>query len=264
MVRWFSLSARQVFLALLLAGLLLPASAQTGQETRIYQVSNRTAQGLARQVLELYQQAPVTVTARGSQLVARGEPWLLDEIGLLIDSLDVPAVQMRISVRYQQSGTGTRAGASVERNHRRTAASVNQSSSTRRITSERHLVVQDGQSAHITSGNVRTLPFAIQSGRHPATILEQVETRSGFVVSPQAISDRAVELNIVSFEQDPAALPGYQTEALITQRRVQPGQWVSLGGVSSSQEHQQGGLVYRQDNHSTGQLAIEVKVEVLP
>ena len=65
------------------------------------------------------------------------------------------------------------------------AASVERRTISTNSTRERQLIVQDGQSAHITSGNVRTLPFAVKGGRNPAAILQQVETRSGFVVSPR-------------------------------------------------------------------------------
>lgn len=251
-------------LAVLILGLAAPAAARAEQETRIYQLQNRTAEDMAQQVRTLYQQAPVSVTARGTQLVVRGEPVLLDEIGALVGSLDVPPVQMRITVRYQQSSDSSGSGAGVSVNRNRVSAGVEQSSRSSNSSSQRHLVVQDGQSAHITSGSVRTLPFAVQGGRNPAVILEQVETRSGFVVSPQSISDQAVELNIVSFEEDPAALPGYETEALVTIRRVEPGQWVSLGGVSTSESRQQGGLVYQRNSSLAEQLAIDVKVDILP
>lgn len=251
-------------MAALILALATPAAARAEQETRIYQLQSRTAEDMAQQVRTLYQQAPVSVTARGAQLVVRGDPVLLDEIGTLVNSLDVPPVQMRITVRYQQSSDSSGSGGGVSVNRNRVSGGIQQRNSSTSSSSQRHLVVQDGQSAHITSGSVRTLPFAVQGGRNPAVILEQVETRSGFVVSPQSISGQAVELNIVSFEEDPAALPGYETEALVTIRRVQPGQWVSLGGVSTSERRQQGGLIYQRDSSLAEQLSIDVKVDILP
>src|SRR5690554_6974742 len=171
---------------------------------------------------------------------------------------------MRITVRYRQSSDSSGSGAGVSVNRNRVSAGVEQSSRSSNSSSQRHLVVQDGQSAHITSGSVRTLPFAVQGGRNPAVILEQVETRSGFVVSPQSISDQAVELNIVSFEEDPAALPGYETEALMTIRRVEPGQWVSLGGTRTSMMQEQQGITYRVNGKRSENQSIAVKVEILP
>jgi len=233
-------------------------------ETRIYQLNNRTAEDISQQIRALYQQAPVTVTSRGRQLVVRGEPILLDEIGTLVNSMDVPPVQMRISVRYRQDIGGKQSGGGVTVSNNRANVNVERRTISTNSSTERHLVVQDGQSAHITSGNVRSLPFAVQGGRNPAVILEKVETRSGFVVSPQAISDQAIELNIVSFEEDPAALPGYETEALMTIRRVEPGQWVSLGGTSTRETRQQDGITYRVTGNRAENQSVEVKVDILP
>ena len=125
-------------------------------------------------------------------------------------------------------------------------------------------MVQDGQSAHISSGQVRTVPIAIRGGRNPAAILGQVETRSGFLVSPQAISDDAIELNIVSFEEDPdSGVPGYETEALMTIRRVQPGEWVELGSTRSRQAGSQSGITYQVGGSEQENQTFEVKVELL-
>lgn len=234
------------------------------QESRVYQLNNRTSADVANQIKELYQQAPVSVSARGQQLVVRGEPGLLDEIGTLIESIDVPPVQMRISVRYRQDIGGKQSGGGVTISDNRAGANVERRTISTNSSTERQLVVQDGQSAHITSGNVRTLPFAVQGGRNPAAILEQVETRSGFIVTPQAISDQTVELNIVSFEEDPASIQGYETEALMTIRRVEPGQWVSLGGTSKSQSHRQDGITYRVTGNRSENQSVDVKVDILP
>ncbi|MCK0105222.1 secretin N-terminal domain-containing protein [Marinobacter sp. S0848L] len=248
----------------LLALSVVTTHVQAEPEARIYQLKNRTADDVSQQIRALYQQAPVSVTARGLQLVVRGEPELLDEIGTLVNTLDVPPVQMRISVRYLQDIGGKQSGAGVSITNNKANARVQSRTYSTNSNRVRQLVVQDGQSAHITSGNVRSLPFAVQGGRNPAMILERVETRSGFVVSPQAISDQAIELNIVSFEEDPAALEGYETEALMTIRRVQPGQWVDLGGTRTEDTHQRDGILYRANGKQADNQSIEVKVEVLP
>lgn len=249
-------------LALVFALFSALAFAQT--ESRVYQLNNRSSTDVANQIKELYQQAPVSVSARGQQLVVRGEPGLLDEIGMLVESIDVPPVQMRISVRYRQDIGGKESGGGVTISDNRAGANVERRTISTNSSTERQLVVQDGQSAHITSGNVRTVPFAVQGGRNPAAILEQVETRSGFIVTPQAISDQAVELNIVSFEEDPASIQGYETEALVTIRRVEPGQWVSLGGTSTSQSHRQDGITYRVTGNRSEIQSVDVKVDILP
>lgn len=252
----------RLLLTVLLAGCASFAQAQP--ESRVYELSNRGADDVARQVRDLYQNEQITVSARNQQLIIRGEPRLLDEIGTLVESIDVAPIQMRITIRYNQDIGGKESGGGLNiSSNDGTNATIRKRTITTSTSRQRHLVVQDGQSAHITSGNVRTLPFAIQGGRNPAMVMEQVETRSGFVVSPQAISDQTVQLTIVSFEEDPAALEGYETEALVTVRRVEPGQWVSLGGTRTSQSNQQKGITYRVNENLTGNQNVQVKVDLL-
>ena len=243
--------------------LLMSSVVQAEPEARIYQLQNRTAEDMAGQIKDLYRQTPITVTANGQQLVVRGEPAQLDEIGTLIETLDVAPIQMRVSVRYRQDIGGRETGGGVNASDDKALATIKSRTISTASSIERNVIVQSGQSAHITSGQVRTLPFALQGGRNPAMILEQVETRSGFVVSPQVISERTVELKIVSFEEDPAALPGYETEALVTIRRVDPGQWVSLGGTNTSQAGHEDGITYRVNGSRAEHQTVEVKVDLL-
>ena len=246
--------------------LVLALSSGTGSahaESRAYQLNNRPGDGVASQVRELYQGEPVSITAQGQQLVIRGNQQLLDEIGTLIETLDVAQAQLRITVRSTEDIGGKRSGGGVTTTRNNLGVTVE-----RRVTStggsqERSLMVMDGQSAHITSGQVRTLPFAVRGGRNPAAIFEQIETRSGFVVSPQVISDRAIELNITSFEADPAELEGYDTQALVTVRRVEPGQWVSLGSTSTQSTSKQSGIAYSVKSSRSDNRSFEVKVEVV-
>lgn len=252
----------QLFLVLLLG--LFSSQSLAQAESRVYQLDNRPGDDVAVQIRELYQGSPVTVTARGQQLVVRGEPDLLDEIGRLVETLDVAPVQIRITVRSRTDSGGKRSGAGI-------SASGGQAeiSAERRVTStgsaqERTLVMQDGQSAHITSGQIRTIPVAVRGGRNPAAFLQQVETRSGFLVSPQVISNQAVELSIVSFEEEPANLDGYETEAVVTIRRVEPGQWVSLGSTATRSTQERSGITYQVNSSRSENRSFEVRVDILP
>lgn len=250
----------------LIAALLLFITSQlsAAPEARQYQLAQRAASDVAQQIRDLYPGGEVTVTSRGQQVIVRAEPVVLDEIGQLVQAMDVAPVQMRVTVRSRNTGMGKQGGGGVTiRNNNVTVEATGRTTSTQQ-TRERSLLVQEGQSAQISAGQVRTLPVAIRGGRNPAAFLEQVETRSGFIVSPQVISDRAIELNIVSFEEDPdSGLPGYQTEALMTLRRVEPGQWVSLGSTRQSQSGQQTGIVYQTGKNSSRNNTWEVRVDLM-
>lgn len=242
---------------------LLSGAGSAHAESRAYQLNNRPATDVANQVRELYQGEPVSITAQGQKIVVRGDRQLLDEIATLVNTLDVAPAQLRITVRSTEDIGGKRSGAGVTSTRNEIGVTAEHRVTSTGGSRERSLVVMDGQSAHISSGQVRTLPFAVRGGRNPAAILTQVETRSGFVVSPQVISDRSVELNIVSFEADPAELKGYDTQAVVTIRRVEPGQWISLGSTSTESTSKQSGIAYSVNSSRSDNRSFEVKVDVI-
>ena len=250
------------------------ANAFAASQSRAYNLNQRPAADVAAQIRDLYEEVNVTVV--GQKIVARGETRLLDEIDQIIQQLDVATAQLRISVQSREDIGGKRSSGGVNLTQNNTSSSRNiinsntvtisaQSKTTRSSGNrERSLVVQDGQSAQISAGQIRSLPFAARGGRNPAVLLQLVETRSGFVVTPRMISPQNIELSIMSFEQDAPALPGYDTEALMTIRQVQPGQWVSLGGVDRSESRENSGIVYQVNSSENRSSEIRVRVDILP
>lgn len=233
-------------------------------EARTYQMGQRSAEDVAGQIRELYPDGQVAITARGQQMVVRGEPLILDEIGRLVETMDVAPAQMRITVRSSNQVNAKSGGAGVSISNNQVGINAERRVTSTRRNQERTLVVQDGQSAHITSGQVRTLPVAIRGGRNPAAFLGQVETRSGFLVSPRVISDQAIELNIVSFEEDPQGdVPGFETEAVMTIRRVGPGDWVELGSSQERRAGRQSGITYQTGGDNRQNQRFEVRVDLL-
>ncbi|PFG11024.1 secretin [Marinobacter sp. LV10MA510-1] len=248
---------------------LVSTNAFAASQSRAYNLNQRPAADVAAQIRDLYEEVNVTVV--GQKIVARGETRLLDEIDQIIQQLDVATAQLRISVQSREDIGGKRSGGGVNltqnnaSSNRNTVTISAQSKTTRSSGNrERSLIVQDGQSAQISAGQIRSLPFAARGGRNPAVLLQLVETRSGFVVTPRMISPQNIELSIMSFEQDAPALPGYDTEALMTIRQVQPGQWVSLGGVDRSESRENSGIVYQVNSSENRSSEIRVRVDILP
>jgi len=253
---------------------LVSANAFAASQSRAYNLNQRPAADVAAQIRDLYEEVNVTVV--GQKIVARGETRLLDEIGQIIQQLDVATAQLRISVQSREDLGGKRnsGGVNLTQNNASSnrniinsnTVTINAQSKTTRSSGnrERSLIVQDGQSAQVSAGQIRSLPFAARGGRNPAVLLQLVETRSGFVVTPRMISPQNIELSIMSFEQDAPALPGYDTEALMTIRQVQPGQWVSLGGVDRSESRENSGIVYQVNSSESRSSEIRVRVDILP
>jgi hypothetical protein len=248
---------------LLLLTLVLPAGADT--EARTYTLENRPAGDIANQLRELYSADEIAITAQGQQMIIRAEYDVLREIDSLIDTMDVAPLQIRVSVRSGSNMNSKSQGGGVTfSKDGKFSVGAERKVTTTRQNRERSLVMQDGVSAHITSGQVRTLPVALRGGFDPLIILEQIETRSGFVVTPRVISRQTVELTILSFEEDPArAIKGYETEAVMTIRRVEPGQWVELGSSRTSRAGNRSGITYRAGGNRQQNQTFEVKVNLL-
>lgn len=248
-------------LALLLALLLsFPLLA----DTQTWNLHNRPADDVATQLRQLYPNDQAAITAHNQQLIVRGEAAILEEIDQLIDTMDVAPVQFRITVRSGAQDNGVRQGAGVTISNN----SVNVSGE-RRVTSthrvrEQSLIILDGQSAHIQSGQVRVVPVAVQGGFNPAALYQQVSIHRGYIISPRLISPHQVELNVMAFDNVPQDnQPGYETEAVMTTRRVEPGTWVELGSSGQTQTGNETGIVYEVGNHQSGNQTFEVQVEVL-
>ncbi|MCL1480162.1 MAG: hypothetical protein MH213_01930 [Marinobacter sp.] len=76
------------------------ANAFAASQSRAYNLNQRPAADVAAQIRDLYEEVNVTVV--GQKIVARGEARLLDEIGQIIQQLDVATAQLRISVQSRE------------------------------------------------------------------------------------------------------------------------------------------------------------------
>ena len=252
------------WLASLLALVLMFSAISHAMEARTYTLSNRAASDVAEQLRDLYPQDQLALTARGQQLVVRGSPQVLDEVSLLIGTLDIAPHQLRITVRSGGSGDARQDSAGVTLRNTQGQVNVERRVTTTQRQQEQSLVVQDGQSAHIRAGQVRALPVAMRGGRNPALILQQTDISSGFIITPQVISEQTVELQVMAFDNTPeAGVAGYKTEAVMTIRRVPAGQWVELGSVETEQSGSQSGILYRTGDQRQQSQRFEVRVDVL-
>lgn len=240
------------------------ASLSAAPEARTYALNNRPAQDIAAQLRELYPGNQLAISTSGQQMIVRGEPQLLDEVGMLVNNLDVAPVQMRITVRSGNVDDRNRQGGGVTIADNNVNIQAKQTVTTTRRNREQNIMVQDGQSAHISSGQVQTLPVAIRGGRSPVAILQQVNIRSGFLITPQVISDRQIELTVIAFDDDAKNdIPGYETEAVMTIRRVEPGQWVELGSTETSSASSRSGITYEVGGNRQQSQSFQVRVDIM-
>ncbi|MDG5501421.1 secretin N-terminal domain-containing protein [Marinobacter sp. BGYM27] len=253
---------RNSLLALIL--MVLTPLALAAPELRTYSLQNRPADDVAAQLHQLYPDE-LSISSQAQTLIVRAEPRVLDEISTLIETMDVAAAQLRITVRSGNAGDSNRQGGGITINNGNVSVQGERKVITTRRNREQSLIVQDGQAAHIKSGSIQTLPIAISGGFNPAAILQQVDISSGFVISPRVISGQQVELQIMAFDNTPQGdLPaGYETEAVMTLRRVSPGEWVELGSTDTRQAGNQSGITYEVGGSRQSSQSFSVKVDVL-
>lgn len=239
-------------------------SALAAAEARTYTLQNRPADDVATQLRELYPEPQLAITAHNQQLILRGDPQTLDEAGTLVGTMDVAAMQVRITVRSRGNRQGQRRSGGITVNNGQARVGAQNRVITTRQQQEQTLVVQDGQSAQVRAGQIRALPVAFQGGHNPAEIMTYVDQHKGFVVSPQVISQRQIELSIMAFDNGPDnTTPGYDTEAVMTIRRVAPGTWVSLGGTESRSDGSNTGIVYQTGSTEQNSQSFEIRVDIL-
>lgn len=240
---------------LLLISLLYSGSLPAATEAHTYQLKNRPANDVALQLRQLYPADQAAISAHRQQLLVRAEPAVLDEMGQLIEIMDVAPVQLRITVRMGSSSQGS---------HQQGGITVQKRTISTQRQREQSLMLQDGQLAHISSGQVRVLPIVVQGGLNPAALYQQVEVRRGFVVQPMVISPQQIELSIMAFDNIPEAdSPGFESKALITTRRVKPGEWIQMGSTETSGTNNESGIVYKSSGKNRESQSFEVRVEVL-
>lgn len=225
--------------------LVLAASASSEPEVHVFELENRTASSLVPQLQSLYKGDKIVFSPDGQSLMVRAEAEQLAEIDQLLRTLDVPARQLRISLRERQGQT--------ERQGSRQYSTQDQA--------HQSLTLQDGQIASIRSGKIRRLPVAVRGGSDPVALLEEVDQTSGFLVQANVLSEQQVELQITAIRNDPVVgMPGHETAAVVTLRRVSPGEWVTLGEESRTRESNGRRVI---STESTNTRRWQLRVELL-
>ncbi|MFP4602254.1 MAG: secretin N-terminal domain-containing protein, partial [Halochromatium sp.] len=234
-------------LVMLLLG-LSTGMAAGAPENRVFTLAHQRAERVVDQLRGLYGD-DLRLSVNGQTLVVRAEPEQLGEIETLLQRIDQPPRQVRLSLRHFANGD-PRAGRS------------NQVYSTGRQ-STRSLTVQDQQVAQISSGEMTRLPVAARGGWNPAALLKEVDISSGYLVRPTVLSEDQVELQITAIHNEPyRGRQSEETARMTTVRRVQPGEWVTLGAEDQRRSAPGNTRSYGSQLH--GNRLWELQVELLP
>lgn len=247
-------------LALLLT---LACRSLAASELAVIELNHRPPGQLIPELQNLYPQNQASFISDGQRLIVRADTQVVKEVRQLLQVLDVPVAQLRITVRQRETALGSQQGGGVSLDRRGVQVQAGTKTISTRSQNQHAIVVQSGQTAEVSTGQIRALPVLVQGGQNPAIAYQGVDVTSGLLVTPQLISGKQIELQILARDR---SMPNNQLReaAIVTQRRVTPGEWVSLGGVEESSQQEGSGLVYRASSQQEAGQHFEVMVEIMP
>ena len=226
-----------------------------------------------------------TATGMGSNLVLKASPEHVREIRKLLTEIDRPPKRLLITVNKQgdmaRSSSGYTASADIKagdgqisinspgRAVDETSARVrihDSSDQRKRVTGQR---VQglEGRPAFIASGSRIPVhgvqPYYRNGYPYGRRVTQLHDVSSGFYVVPR-LSGEYVTLEIQQRDDRPGRRRGFiNTQSTSTFVRGRLGEWISLGGIDTSGNSNQGGLGRSITSRSSGMQQIEVMVECL-
>ncbi len=239
-----------------LLGLLLACGLARAQgDLQILQLRSRSAEQVIPILRPLLEPSGV-LTGQGYQLIVRTSPKNLAEMRAVLDSIDRPPRRLVISVRQ---------GATAEE-MRRIADS--RSASDQRI--DQRVQVLEGGHAMIGFEESRPLQqrqvFRSPDGRvvrETTTVIQQAST--GFEVVPRLSGD-TVHLEIAPQREGfvsggaPGAIESQRVATTVSDRL---GEWIDLGGASSSSARSGSGILSSGESRASGTSSTWVNVEEL-
>ena len=239
-----------------LLGLLLACGLARAQgDLQILQLRSRSAEQVISILRPLLEPSGV-LTGQGYQLIVRTSPKNLAEMRAVLDSIDRPPRRLVISVRQ---------GATAEE-MRRIADS--RSASDQRI--DQRVQVLEGGHAMIGFEESRPLQqrqvFRSPDGRvvrETTTVIQQAST--GFEVVPRLSGD-TVHLEIAPQREGfvsggaPGAIESQRVATTVSDRL---GEWIDLGGASSSSARSGSGILSSGESRASGTSSTWVNVEEL-
>ncbi len=206
-------------LILLLSWLWLAAAAAETQQVDIIVLKNRPAQTLIDVIRPLL--APgAGVSASGNQLVVRSTPEQIAELHLLIDQLDTPLTQFRLSVRLQADRGSQPDDDVVQRSTRRDSGSYT-------------LLALEGYASQIRTAI--TLPDTVAADLvYPAYLFLDRGSRklvSDFYATPRLLEGERVLIDIstqVARQSSGSEIDRSYSGAVTGQL----GEWLAVGGTA--------------------------------
>jgi hypothetical protein len=221
------------------------------------------------------------ITGMNNQLFIRAKPERIAEVKKILEKIDRPARKLIIYVRQGTTYDLDRSGVSVDINrklgkHTRIVTGqgagpgstriITRSASTRnQLDSTQHIQTLEGKPAFITTG--KSVPIDEQTTTISGGVVQQQnsvryrDVTSGFYVIPYLNGDQ-VSLDISPQMQRQGSIHGtYDVSSAHTTVRGHIGEWITIGGVSSSVDSDRSDIARRYSTSGHNERSIQLLVE---
>jgi type II secretory pathway component GspD/PulD (secretin) len=233
---------------LLAFALALAAAPAFGQDAlEVISLRHRTADQVIPVLRPLLDPGGV-LSGQYSSLIVRTNPNNLAQIRAALDALDRPLRRLVISVRFDNAQQSARIGVEADTRITNRGSSANvrieDSRSSRGEQVDQRIQVLEGGQATIATGEART--FA------------QADT--GIAVLPR-VSGNNVTLDIRAQQETFSRGGAIQGERAVSTVSGRLGEWIDLGGVTTSSARSETGILSSRDRTASGERHIWVKIE---
>ncbi|MGH8530822.1 MAG: secretin N-terminal domain-containing protein [Nevskiales bacterium] len=262
--------------------LLAPVATNAAAESAVLEVielRHRTPEELLPVVQDAL--APDgSASAHANKLIIRARPAQIRELRALLETLDVAARQLMITVRQLREGEEHEREAQIsgrvevgygeivlpdeQGRARRPRLRVQDEHRRNRAGDTQNLRVLEGYEGTIYIG--QTLPYVqrqyLPNGQFVETVQMQ-EVRTGFVVRPRLQGDQVL-LEISPRQERPAGGGRIERSGTTTTVSGPLGEWLDLSGVVDTTSESSSGILAAGRRQGTGQSKVMVKVELAP
>jgi type II secretory pathway component GspD/PulD (secretin) len=213
------------------------------------------------------------LSGQHNQLIVRTSAGNLAQIRAALDAIDRPQRRLTILVRFDSAQEGARrdvqGAARIASDGNSTSASAavrfGDASSRQDERVDQRIQVLEGGRATIATGQSRPLRVrqVIQTPSGPVVqeTTEIQDAATGFVVVPR-LAGTEVTLDIAPQRENFVGRSGaIQAERIESSVRGRLGEWIELGGTSSSSSRSESGMLSSRERTATGDRRVWVKVE---
>jgi type II secretory pathway component GspD/PulD (secretin) len=233
------------------------AQAPAGQSLEVVKLKYRAAEDIIPALRPLLEPGGA-LSGEGFNLFVRTSPANLAQLRQALEQLDRQPPQYLISVRnstrQQIERERLAAAAAVGTGGVRATVRASDTNTRQQGNDVASVLVLEGNEAFIATGQNQTVLGAGFRGQG-----------SGFTVTPRSVGGDRVTLEIDQQSRQRSSVSGrIESQSLTTQVSGKLGEWLELGGLNSSSNSTQSGILSRSYATSSDERSVWVKVELSP